>query len=169
MQQVRKEDSLALITFADKPKFEHVLSQNRQWTLDAIDKYVPLGGTSLYDALWNSLLHLKPVKARRAVVILTDGRDENNPGTAPGSIRTLDEVLEFANISRPMPLLKSAHRRFGNRIDLPIQLEGVFHHEVPHQPGNVVAALSQRRHINGEYMQPVIQIAAKLALRNHFA
>jgi Ca-activated chloride channel family protein len=93
--EVRPEDSLALITFADKPKFEHVLAQNRQWTLDAIDKYVPLGGTALYDALWNSLVHLKPVKGRRTVVILTDGRDENNPGTAPGSTHTLEEVLKL--------------------------------------------------------------------------
>ena len=95
VKEVRSEDSLALITFADKPKFEHVLAQNREWTLDAIDKYVPLGGTALYDAVWNALLHLKPVKGRRAVVILTDGRDENNPGTAPGSTHTFDEVLKL--------------------------------------------------------------------------
>jgi VWFA-related protein len=95
VREVRAEDSLALITFADKPKFEHVLSLNREWTLEAIDKYVPAGGTALYDALWNSLLHLKPVKARRAIVVLTDGRDENNPGTAPGSTHTFEEVLKL--------------------------------------------------------------------------
>ena len=33
------------------------------------------------------------MKGRRAVVVLTDGRDENNPGTAPGSTHTFDEVL----------------------------------------------------------------------------
>jgi VWFA-related protein len=90
---VRPEDSLALITFADRPKFEHVLSLNRQWSFDAIDRYTPLGGTALYDGLWNSLSHLKGIAGRRAVVVLTDGRDENNPGTAPGSLHTLDEVL----------------------------------------------------------------------------
>jgi VWFA-related protein len=92
---VRDEDSLALITFADEPKFAHTLSTTREWTLTAIDKYVPLGGTALYDALWNSLMHLKDVKGRRAVVVLTDGRDENNPGTAPGSVHVLDEVLKL--------------------------------------------------------------------------
>jgi VWFA-related protein len=92
---VRPEDSLALITFADKPLFAHVLASNRQWSLDAIDKYQPNGGTALYDALYNSLLHLKGVPGRHAIVVLTDGKDENNPGTAPGSEHTLDDVLKL--------------------------------------------------------------------------
>ena len=90
---VRPEDSLALIMFADEPKYAHVLATNRQWSLDAIEKYNPNGGTALYDALWNSLLTLKGVPGRRAVVVMTDGRDENNPGTAPGSAHMFDEIL----------------------------------------------------------------------------
>jgi Ca-activated chloride channel family protein len=92
---VRPEDKLALITFADKPIFGHTLATNRQWTLDAIDKYNPIGGTALYDALWDSLLTLKESPGRHAIVVLTDGRDENNPGTAPGSTHTLDEVMKL--------------------------------------------------------------------------
>jgi VWFA-related protein len=95
VHEVRPEDSLALITFADRPRFEHVLATNRQWTIDAIDKYVANGGTALYDAIWNSLLTLRGVAGRRAVVVFTDGRDENNPGTAPGSVHTRAEVLEL--------------------------------------------------------------------------
>jgi len=99
---VRPEDSLALITFADAPKYAHVLATNRQWSLDAIDKYVPLGGTALYDALWNSMMTLKSVPGRRAVVVLTDGKDENNPGTAPGSQHRFDEVLTLVKTSGAM-------------------------------------------------------------------
>lgn len=95
VEAVRPEDSLALITFADKPLFAHTLSTNRQWTLDAIDKYQALGGTALYDALYNSLLHLREINGRRAVVVLTDGRDEDNPGKGPGSEHSLDEVLKL--------------------------------------------------------------------------
>ena len=90
---VRPEDNLALITFADAPKFEHVLSTNRNWSIDAIRKYTALGGTALYDALYNSLQHLKDVKGRRAVVLLSDGRDEDNPGKGPGSKHVLSDVL----------------------------------------------------------------------------
>jgi VWFA-related protein len=61
--------------------------------MQAIDKYVALGGTALYDALWGSFQTLKGTSGRHAVVVLTDGRDENNPGTAPGSTHTLSEVL----------------------------------------------------------------------------
>jgi len=92
---VRPEDRLAMITFADKPLFVHLMSANRQWSLDAIDKYEANGGTALYDALYNSLLHVKEMVGRRAVVVLTDGKDENNPGTAPGSEHTLAEILDL--------------------------------------------------------------------------
>ena len=92
---VRPEDLLALITFADTPVFGHALATNRQWTVDAIGKYVALGGTALYDSLWDSLMILKDVPGRHAIVVLTDGRDENNPGTAPGSLHTLAEVMKF--------------------------------------------------------------------------
>ena len=92
---VRPEDSLALIMFADSPVFAHMLGTNRQFTLDAIDTYKPLGGTALYDALYDSLVTLKSVPGRRAVVVLSDGRDEDNPGTGPGSEHTLDDVLKL--------------------------------------------------------------------------
>ena len=40
VREVRPEDNLALITFADKPKFEHVLAdKSRLVRLDAISKY----------------------------------------------------------------------------------------------------------------------------------
>ena len=38
------------------------------------------------------MLRLKRIPGRKVVVVLSDGRDENNPGTAPGSLRTLADV-----------------------------------------------------------------------------
>jgi VWFA-related protein len=96
VSQVRPEDKLALITFADRPMFAHTLSTNREFSYEAISEYAAVGGTALYDALFNSLMTLKPIEGRRAVVVLSDGKDENNPGTAPGSIHTFDEVLELS-------------------------------------------------------------------------
>jgi len=93
VRALEPNDPLALITFADKVQFAHDLTTTREWSYDAIDKYQALGGTALYDALYNSITRLKFVKGRRAVVILTDGRDENNPGTAPGSVHSLNDVL----------------------------------------------------------------------------
>jgi Ca-activated chloride channel family protein len=93
VRSLEPTDPLALITFSDKALFAHDLSTVREWSYDAIEKYQALGGTALYDALYNSIMRLKSVKGRRAVVILTDGRDENNPGTAPGSVHTLADVM----------------------------------------------------------------------------
>ena len=95
VQALRPDDSLALVLFADQVVFAHEFATNRQHTLDAIGQYHATGGTALYDALQESLNRLKSVPGRRAVVVLTDGRDEDNPGTAPGSVATLHEVLDL--------------------------------------------------------------------------
>lgn len=90
---VRPADRLALVTFADAPRLAHVLGIDRRWSQGALAAYVPAGGTALYDGLWTSLQHLRPEPGRRAIVVLSDGRDEDGPGTAPGSTHTLAEVL----------------------------------------------------------------------------
>jgi VWFA-related protein len=93
VRAVRKEDRLAMVMFSDGVRVEHGLSNDRALSIAAIDKYVARGGTALYDAVWDSLVALKKESGRRTIVLLTDGRDENNPGTAPGSAHTFDEVL----------------------------------------------------------------------------
>lgn len=90
---VRDEDSLAVLTFADRPVFAHDLTTTREWSLDAIDDYTPVGGTALYDTVVDSLARLRRVEGRRVLVLLTDGRDEDNPGTGPGSLHTFAEAL----------------------------------------------------------------------------
>lgn len=94
MTALRPQDQLALVLFADRPVFAHDLSTNRAFAAQALSKYEANGGTALYDALSDSLLRLKRAEGRRVVVVMTDGRDENNPGTAPGSVRTIDDVLK---------------------------------------------------------------------------
>jgi VWFA-related protein len=93
---LRPEDKLSLLFFSDGVLVAHDLGTNRQTSIDAINGYKPIGGTALYDALAGAFTTLKPIEGRRAVVVMTDGRDENNPGTAPGSSHTLAEVLELA-------------------------------------------------------------------------
>jgi VWFA-related protein len=92
---LRPEDSLGMLTFADKVELAHAITTNRTSTVETLAEYTAEGGTALYDALCDSLLMLKGVKGRRAVVILTDGRDEDNPGTGPGSVRSWESVLRL--------------------------------------------------------------------------
>jgi VWFA-related protein len=90
---LRPVDQLALMMFSDQAAIVHELTTKREWTLEGIDQYKATGGTALNDALYNSLVRLNPVDGRRAIVVLTDGRDENGPGTAPGSRHSIADVL----------------------------------------------------------------------------
>lgn len=90
---LRPEDRLAVVTFADHVVLAQDFSTERGPALQAIAQYQAAGGTALYDALSMALSRLQSVDTRRAIVVLTDGRDENDPGTAPGSLSTLPDVL----------------------------------------------------------------------------
>jgi Ca-activated chloride channel family protein len=93
VQALPEQDSLGVMQFADKAVLLQDLSTQRAASLDAIDQYQAAGGTALYDALVDTLARLKRADGRRVVVLLTDGRDENNPGTAPGSVHSVGDVL----------------------------------------------------------------------------
>jgi len=91
---MRPEDRLGMILFSNKANLIHAPTEGREDSLKAVDGYVADGGTALYDALYDSLAQLATSEGRRAVVVVTDGRDENAPSTGPGSVRTWDEVLQ---------------------------------------------------------------------------
>jgi VWFA-related protein len=91
--QLPGKDRVGVITFSDRPVLTQDLSFIREFILWAIDRYAVSGGTALYDALDTALEKLRKAEGRTAVVLLTDGRDENGPGTGPGSVTSLDTVL----------------------------------------------------------------------------
>ena len=96
VEALRPEDKLELLFFSDGVLVAHDFTTNRQLSLEAIASYRPAGGTALYDALAGSFAALKTVQGRRAIVVMTDGRDENNAGTAPGSRETLQRDRDGA-------------------------------------------------------------------------
>lgn len=89
---LRPEDKLGVMLFADDVALVQDLTTDRSSSNQAIDSYKTGGGTALYDAVSNALSRLEHTEGRRVIVAMTDGRDENNPGTAPGSTHTLAEV-----------------------------------------------------------------------------
>jgi VWFA-related protein len=89
---LRAEDRLAVMLFADGVTLLQDLTTNRATTGEAIDSYKTGGGTAFYDAVAAALAGLDHTEGRRVIVAMTDGRDENNPGTAPGSVHTLAEI-----------------------------------------------------------------------------
>jgi Ca-activated chloride channel family protein len=95
VQALPTKDKLGLLNFADRAEWVHDLTTTRQTTLDAVGRYVADGGTALYDAVYEGLSKLSKAEGRKALVVMTDGRDENNPGTAPGSTHTFEQVLQL--------------------------------------------------------------------------
>jgi Ca-activated chloride channel homolog len=91
---LRPEDALGLLLFSDRSAFAHDLTTDRRQTTSAVETYTAHGGTALYDGLTDALMRLKRADGRKVVVLLSDGRDENNPGTAPGSVRTESDVFK---------------------------------------------------------------------------
>ncbi|MGH9383182.1 MAG: VWA domain-containing protein [Vicinamibacterales bacterium] len=95
VKTLRPADQLAVLMFADKAVFTHDFSKDREQSFAAIAEYVADGGTALYDAMGTALARVRNVPGRRAIVVVTDGRDEDNPGTGPGSVRAFDDVLDM--------------------------------------------------------------------------
>ena len=90
---LRPEDELSLIVFADRVDLVHAPTLRRDWSLEAIDEYVAAGGTALYDAVYDALGVVSAVNGRRAIVVVTDGLDENAGSNGPGSLRVWEELL----------------------------------------------------------------------------
>jgi len=91
---VRDEDRLGVILFSDDATLATDLTLSREIPRMTVNRYASHGGTALYDAIRVGLDRLAKVEGRRVIVVLTDGRDENGPGTGPGSTSTVDELLE---------------------------------------------------------------------------
>ena len=93
---LRPQDKMGVLLFSDRAELVQDLASERERSLAAIDEYKASGGTALYDALTDSFARLKREEGRRVVVVLTDGKDEDNPGKGPGSTHTLQNVLKDA-------------------------------------------------------------------------
>jgi Ca-activated chloride channel homolog len=95
IKSLREEDGLMVLSFNDRTTFHNDLTTRRESSVEAVNKYQVNGGTALYDAVGDALQRLSTVPGRRVVVVMSDGKDENNAGTGPGSRRTLDEMLDM--------------------------------------------------------------------------
>ena len=93
VEALRPEDALSVLLFADSSAFAHSLTTDRKQSIAAVNAYSARGGTALYDGLIDALMAVKQSNSRKVVVLLSDGRDEDNAGTGPGSARTQKDVF----------------------------------------------------------------------------
>ncbi|HET9377920.1 MAG TPA: VWA domain-containing protein [Chthoniobacterales bacterium] len=85
----------AVIGFAQQVKILSTMSANREASRKAIDSTNARGNTALYDALYASIEALKGRPGRKAVVLLSDGVDDNGVGRQL-SKHSIDDVIRYA-------------------------------------------------------------------------
>lgn len=92
---LRETDSVQLLRFARTIDTPTVMTSTKAPVLAAIDATAARGDTALYDGLFQSIDLLAERRGRKAVVVLSDGVDDDGAGQ-PLSVRTIGEVLERA-------------------------------------------------------------------------
>ena len=93
---VRPNDQLGMLMFGNGVSLTQPFSLDRAESLQGVDAYQTGGGTALYDALSEGLVQLGMRDGRRALILMSDGRDENAASNGPGSLRRWDDVLQQA-------------------------------------------------------------------------
>ena len=89
-------DQVGLVEFNDNVQLVHPLDLDREGLIRAINKLRAHGGTALYDAVARTSRLLGQQVGddrRRAIILLSDGRDEAASGLTPGSVLTFEESL----------------------------------------------------------------------------
>src|SRR5713226_6589087 len=81
--------------------------------------------------------------------------------------RAFHQVLQLANVARPRIPLEGSHGFRRNAIDLLPHPAAKQLHEMRNKSRNVFPALSERRQQDGEDVQTIIQVTAKLPASYH--
>ncbi|HET6373750.1 MAG TPA: VWA domain-containing protein [Candidatus Polarisedimenticolia bacterium] len=89
-------DNAAAVAFDDLPRLLQPLTTDKKALVDGINTIEARGGTALYDALVTAVELLKGLEGRKAIILLSDGRDESVDGMGPGSFSTYEKALDAA-------------------------------------------------------------------------
>jgi VWFA-related protein len=100
-----REDSAQVVTFARQVNRRTAMSTDRQAMREAIRKTVARGDTALYDALYDSIRLAQDRAGRKAIVLLSDGVDDDGTGK-PLSKQTAQDVIRLArDVNVPIYIL----------------------------------------------------------------
>jgi VWFA-related protein len=97
VDDVDPRDRLLVLPFDDALRGDAEPSADRRRIKERIRAIEPGGGTALYDAVYGAAARLEGVEGRRAIVLLSDGRDQALAENEPGSLHLFEEALERAH------------------------------------------------------------------------
>src|SRR2546421_6908970 len=81
----------------------------------------------------------------------------------------LDYILQFANVARPLVILEQIQRSLIDVLDFLTSRLSVTIDQVFDQQGNVVDALTERRDLNRENIEPVEQVLSEGAFSHRYS
>ncbi|MBU1109341.1 MAG: VWA domain-containing protein [Candidatus Riflebacteria bacterium] len=99
VDNMKENDKAFLMRFSDQPELLLELTNDKRKLQQEIEYFTPKRGTALYDAIFTGVDQILNAKDRPAIVLLTDGIDENAEQTGPGSTHSLKEAIEYARRS----------------------------------------------------------------------
>jgi VWFA-related protein len=89
---ITPKDRAAVITFADQPNLAVRFTNQTSVLAGGLAGLTASGNTALYDSVIYALYYFGGVKGKRAIILLSDGKDE-------GSHYTFSDALEYARRS----------------------------------------------------------------------
>jgi VWFA-related protein len=112
------EDHLMVLHFNDELLGMDRPAADTQRLKEAIEAIEAEGGTALYDAIYRTAGHLVGADGRRAIVLLSDGRDQALADNEPGSLHLFEEALEKAHRSEVAIYAIGLGRHLEKEMDL---------------------------------------------------
>lgn len=95
IDELPADDKVQLIGFSREVRLLSQMGADRGAIKDAVDATAARGDTALYDALYASVQALKDKAGRKAIILLSDGADDDGTGKQM-SKHSLDEALALA-------------------------------------------------------------------------
>jgi Ca-activated chloride channel family protein len=118
LDSLAEGDEGLVLTFSDTVRVLEGPTSDRRRLARAIGGVQVEGGTALYDALWRAAETVESFDGRKAVVLLSDGRDEAANGIEPGSLHTYEEALDRALRSGAVVFTVGVGRDLDRQLDL---------------------------------------------------
>jgi Ca-activated chloride channel family protein len=115
---VEPGDRLLVFWFDDTLHGDTAPVTDRGAAKERIRDIAPGGGTALYDALHTTATRLRAIDGRRAIVLLSDGRDQALTENEPGSLHLFEEALETAHRSEASIYAIGLGRHLDRETDL---------------------------------------------------
>lgn len=118
VEALEPADTAMLISFSDTPRMVVPATSDKALLTAGLAGLEPKGGTSLYDAVVSATEVLKPIEGRKAIILLSDGRDEAVDGLGPGSLRTYEETLDAVLQSQVAVYVIGTGERLAEEFDV---------------------------------------------------